>query len=107
MFDTHHAFNTISHQHLDTLVLWATGDYPDSALNLIECADGRFFVEVDFGDEFDDMQGISRPHLTPYEQPSFFDTRAEGQAFAIRAIQHQFYELSKRDDLHSWFENPC
>ena len=42
-------FNTITHEHLDDLVSWATGEYPDSDLIWVECADGRWFIEVKSG----------------------------------------------------------
>jgi len=39
--DTHKVYDTINHEHLDSLVSWATGEFPDAGLNLVECADGR------------------------------------------------------------------
>ncbi len=38
-------FNTIGHEHLDDLVSWATGENPDTGLILVECKDGRWFIE--------------------------------------------------------------
>ncbi|MDR9836925.1 MULTISPECIES: hypothetical protein [Herbaspirillum] len=70
--NTHAMYGTIGHQHLDALVYWATGDFPDAGLNLVECRDGRWFVEVDHGDRYNSMEGISKPNLSPYVQPQFF-----------------------------------
>ncbi|MBF6649142.1 hypothetical protein [Methylobacter sp. BlB1] len=47
--NTHAMYRTVSYTHLDTFVDWVLGEFPDAGLNLIECADGRWFVEVDHG----------------------------------------------------------
>lgn len=96
--NTHKMFHTVGHEHLDTFVLQSTGRYPDSGLNLVECADGRWYVEVDFGAEFDNMEGISRPHSQPYTNPRFFDSRLEALDFAVSCIQQVCPDLKNRDE---------
>lgn len=67
--NTHIMFDTISHEHLDNLVNWATGECPDSALCLVECRNGRWFIEQDYGNTFDLFPEISRPKKVPYFEP--------------------------------------
>ncbi|MGH8376795.1 MAG: hypothetical protein ACRER6_16210, partial [Pseudomonas sp.] len=64
--NTHALYRTVGHHHLDSLVYWATGDFPDAGLNLVECEDGRWFVEVDHGIKFDGTAGLSSPNIAPY-----------------------------------------
>lgn len=45
--NTHRMYDTVGHEHLDGLVNWAIGEFPDTGLLLIECRDGRWFVEVE------------------------------------------------------------
>jgi hypothetical protein len=102
--NTHVMFNTVGHQHLDSLVYWATGDFPGEGLNLVECADGRWFVEVDHGEGFNAFEGVSRPNVAPYAEPRFFADEMGARAFAIECIQKRYPDLQKRD-LNEWFED--
>ncbi|KZX80365.1 hypothetical protein A3715_37725, partial [Oleiphilus sp. HI0009] len=94
---THQMFETVDHQHLDSLVYKHTDELPESALCLIECADGKFFVEVDFGNEFDSIDGISRPEVKPYQNPYMFSDEKRARAFAIECIKSVHEELAKVD----------
>lgn len=58
--NTHDLYKTISHEHLDGLVSWAIGEFPNAGLSLVECSDGQWFVEVDHGSAFDHLAGVSR-----------------------------------------------
>jgi hypothetical protein len=99
--DTHRLFNTISHSHLDSLVNWATGEYPDSGLLLVECADCRWFVEVDFGNDYNAIGGVSKPKILPYMDPVFFESRKDGEAFAFECIKkiHRHCESETWDSI--------
>lgn len=95
--NTHSLYNTISHEHLDGLVSWAMGEFPDAGLNLVECADGRWFVEVDHGRIFDHLAGVSRPSVTPYTEPVFFQSETKAQAFAFACIKQVYPALATKD----------
>ncbi|MBV7514581.1 hypothetical protein [Pseudomonas sp. PDM25] len=95
--NTHILYDTISHEHLDGLVSWATGEFPSAGLNLVECADGRWFVEVDHGHAFDHLAGISRPTVAPYIEPDFFQSEAEAQEFAFTCIRQVYPELANKN----------
>lgn len=86
--NTHEMFDTNAHEHLDGLIQWATKKgYPHSSLNLVGCRDGRWFVEVDFGSEFNGIEGISKPYVIPYVAPRFFSSDDEARAFAFEVIK--------------------
>lgn len=77
--------------------------YPDSGLVVVGTSDHRWFVEVDFGTDFDNCDGISRPHIAPYQEPTFFKSECEARNFAIEQIRvtDNTFEVL---DLHGYFE---
>lgn len=95
--NTHRRYNTVDHLHLDALVYQATGNFPNSGLALVECADGRWFVEVDFGVGFDQIEGVSKPKVTPYVEPRFFPDRAGALGFAFESIKQVHPDLRDVD----------
>lgn len=97
--NTHTKFNTISHEHLDDLVSWATGEYPDSGILLVECADGRWFIEQDYGHDFDSFLGISKPKLIPYLEPYFYSSRDEALNIALELIRKVHKNLNEEKIL--------
>lgn len=84
----------ISSEQLDSVALWASNEYPDAGLILIGCKDGRWFVEVEFGNRFDGIIGLSRPALTPYSQPVFFSGRTEALDYALSCMKAVYPELA-------------
>lgn len=101
--NTHAMYRTISHVHLDSLVNWAMKDYPDAGLNLVECEDGRWFVEVDHGSRYNGMAGVSCPNVAPYIEPQFHADEKAARVFAIACIKQAHPELADRD-LQVWFD---
>lgn len=99
----HGKYQTIGHEHLEYLVNWATGEYPKSGLCLVECQDGRWFLEVDFGDAFDNVDGVANPKA-PDKEPKFFNSETDAQSFAINVLQLAHPELLERTDLARYFE---
>lgn len=96
--NTHSMYQTINHEHLDCLVSWARGgDFPDAGLNLAECADGRWFVEVAHGIAFDHVEGIARPNVAPFTEPVFFGSESEARDFAFACIKAVYPELADKD----------
>lgn len=104
--DTHVMFDTDAHEHLDGLIQWATKKgYPDSSLNLVGCRDGRWFIEVDFGRDFDRIDELSKPHLTPYVSPTFFPSDEAARASAYEAIKRVYPEVVGVDLEAYWDED--
>lgn len=95
-------YDAVSHEHLDSLVYWATGEFPDASLCLVECADGRWFIEVDHGVAFDHIQGVSRPKVTPFIEPAFFSSGVYAREFAFTCIKG-VYPIQSDKDLSDYF----
>lgn len=93
----HQRFRTIYHEHLDSLVFWASGNIPDSGLNLVKCEDGRWFVKVDHGDDYDGIDGIFRPNLSEFTEPHFHDDELSARAFAYNCIRKFHVDLKAFD----------
>lgn len=102
--NTHVMYNTREHEHLDSLVFWATGEFPSAGLNLVGCADGRWFVEVDHGEDFNHIDGASRPNVTPYTEPTFYGDEEAARKFAYQCIKTTYPALSDRD-LDEYYED--
>ncbi|OLF81967.1 hypothetical protein AWH63_10535 [Marinobacter sp. C18] len=95
--NTHELYNTVGHEHLDALVYWALGDFPDSGINLVECENGKWFVKVDHGDDYDHLEGIARPNVSPLTEPTFFSTEDAAREFAYKCIRMVHPELIEVD----------
>lgn len=97
---THTLYKTVHHIHLDSVMCLVLGEYPDASLNLVECADTRWFVEVDHGERFNGMQGVSCPHVTPYIPPVFHSNQESALNFALECIKKAYPAIGTRD-LHT------
>lgn len=95
--NTHRMYDTVGHEHLDGLVNWAIGEFPDTGLLLIECRDGRWFVEVEYGDDYDAIAGVSKPNVAPYVEPQFFSSEDDARQFAFTCIKQVYPTLAGRD----------
>ncbi|HAU0311427.1 TPA: hypothetical protein JBF89_13340 [Legionella pneumophila] len=101
--NTHELFNTVSHEHLDDFILFVTGKYPDSCLGLVECKNGLWFIEQDFGNAFDSMTSISRPKIFPYNEPKFFKNRSDAFDYALNVlIQH--YKITNQNKIDEYLK---
>ena len=58
--NTHEKYSTVGHHHFDFSYRTAVGQYvyPDSGLMLVECSNGRWFIQQEFGDEYSQFPGI-------------------------------------------------
>ncbi|MFT4060674.1 MAG: hypothetical protein QM652_14160 [Legionella sp.] len=74
---------------------WATDEYPNSGLVLVACSDGRWFIEVDYGHDFDSLLGISKPKCIPYVEPSFYSSRSDALECALTLINKVYPGLDK------------
>ncbi|MCT9374839.1 hypothetical protein KTJ07_17845 [Acinetobacter baumannii] len=77
--NTHELFNTINHEHIGREL---------KEILVAECEDGRWFVENNWGDvDFEQIDGISNPHISPYINPKFFNNEDDVMAYAISIIR--------------------
>lgn len=97
--NTHVMYQTVNHEHLDSLVYWAKNgdDFPESGVNLVECESGKWFVEVDHGTEFDNVTGISKHDISPFVEPTFFSNEDAARKFAYDCIKTVYPELKGKD----------
>lgn len=102
--DTRTLYDKKEHTHLDFFI---DGEYPESGLLLIKCFDGRCFIEVDFGRKYNEIAGISKPEIKPYQEPQFFDDVGTAARFAFDAIIQVYPEADwayledRLSDIHS------
>lgn len=89
---------------MDCVVGWARGEYPDSGLLLVECMVGRWFVEVEFGDDFNHLAGVSKPDMAPYVPPEFFDDELAARDFAFRCMKAIYPDIADKN-LAECFED--
>lgn len=76
---THEMYDTVGHEHVG---------YNLKEICVVKCADGRYFVENNWDDkDFDNIVGISNPHILPYVEPSFFPSDVLARNFAVSAIK--------------------
>lgn len=92
----------LGHRHLDSLVYWASGEFPDSSINIVSLKDGRYFLSVDYGEDYERFSEIFRHDLYPYRAPTFFPTAEAVQAFAIACIK-QVHPALGQSDLQAFF----
>lgn len=77
--NTHELYNTIEHEHIGN---------GEIELNLVGCADGRWFVENYWNDKhFLAIAELSNPGIEPYIPPKFFNSEDDAREFAIKSIQ--------------------
>ncbi|MDF4421662.1 hypothetical protein P3447_08565 [Vibrio parahaemolyticus] len=101
--EMHRLFETVHHEHLDSVVIWARDDEhpdglcPDSGLLLIKNRTGEWFLGVDYGFDYDGIPGICKPHIEPLEEPQFFSDREKALEFAFEAIKQVHPELINVD----------
>jgi len=90
--DTHQKYKTTFHWHFDFSYEKEDGasEYPCSGLMLVECEDGRYYLEQEFGNEYGAFPGVveSREDLTT--EPTFY-TSLEAAARAAFALIKQVY----------------
>lgn len=57
--ETHTQYDTISHEHMSSLVRWDQDNIDGLYFMLVECRDGRYFLESEFNDEeYDQFEDI-------------------------------------------------
>ncbi len=67
--NVHKVYDTINHYHLDWLT--PAGDYPKSALMVVECKDGRWMIVQEFGEEYGCFEGVLKNDSDLHTKPSF------------------------------------
>jgi len=101
--NTHHKYKTINHIHFvfNYTLPDNKSEYPDAELMLVECADGRWFIEQSTGEKYDQFPGITHSSEDVETQPTFYSdvTTAAQAAFALTK---QVYPTTPDSHLHEF-----
>jgi hypothetical protein len=76
-------------------------DYPMSGLAIVECSDGRWFIEQDFGTEYSQFPGVVKSGSDLETLPEFYPepTAAANAAFALIQQVYPTVSRQKLDDF--------
>lgn len=79
-YDSHHFFNTVNHWHIS--------DYSQEVhcdLKLVECADGRFYIEDNWGGDANGHEKVFNPFQRD-SYPSFFSDFGSANVAAAKVV---------------------
>jgi hypothetical protein len=71
-------------------------DYPSSALALVECSDGRWFIEQEFGDEYSQCDGVPKSRDDEVTEPNFYPNVAAAARAAVALIRQIYPTVSQK-----------
>ena len=85
--NTHERYKTVGHTHVDYF-------FPDRQwleLLVIECEDGRWYVEGGWtGKGWEEIDFICLPDLVPFREPVFVSSRKEAVALVAKAFNQVY-----------------
>lgn len=80
----HAAFNTVSHHHVSC---YSPADGRDSCdIMIVECADGRWYVEDNWGDDAQGAEKVWNPFDRNAGEPHFFACEHDALAHATAVV---------------------
>lgn len=82
-WDGHRAFHTISHHHISCYNPAAGHDTCD--IMIVECADGRWYVEDNWGGDAKGAERVWNP-FDKDSEPHFFPSMEEAQKHAVAVV---------------------
>ncbi|WP_368762820.1 hypothetical protein, partial [Klebsiella michiganensis] len=97
--NVHKSYHTITHYHFDWLT--PAGDYPKSAIMVVECKDGRWMIVQEFGEDYGCFKGVLKNESDLITKPTFYpDLRSA--AMSGFGMMKQLYPLYD-DNLFNQF----
>ncbi|HHB6569268.1 MULTISPECIES: hypothetical protein [Klebsiella] len=88
--NVHKSYQTITHYHFDWLT--PAGDYPKSAIMVVECKDGRWMIVQEFGEDYGCFEGVLKNESDLITKPAFYpDLRSA--AMSVFGMMKQIYPL--------------
>lgn len=103
--NTHQKYRTINHHHFDfTYRRGDTFDYTMSGLALVQCEDGRWFVEQEFGDEYSQFAGVVKSGEDVETGPVFYPN-VDAAAKAAFALIKQIYPTTDDQRLQDFLKH--
>ena len=84
--NTHEKYNTVNHIHLDMIVP-SIGDV-DLGLMLVECADGKWYIEQEFSTSaYDKVPGVVKSQTDITTKPVFYSNEKEAEKAALDIVK--------------------
>lgn len=83
-WNSHRAFNTVNHHHIACYTPAAGHDSCD--IMIVECADGRWYVEDNWGGDAQGAEKVWNPFDPSSEDPHFFATEDEAMRHAVAVV---------------------
>ncbi|MHB8226593.1 hypothetical protein [Acidithiobacillus sp.] len=80
----HAAFNTINHHHISCYS--PASGHDDCDLMVVECADGRWYVEDNWGGDAQGAEKVWNPYDPNAGEPHFFGNQADAFAHAVAVV---------------------
>ena len=83
-WDGHQAFNTVTHHHVSC---YFPADGHDTCdIMIVGCADGRWYVEDNWGGDAQGAEKVWNPFNREAEEPHFFDNTDSALAHAVAIV---------------------
>jgi hypothetical protein len=83
-WDGHRTFNTVNHHHISCYSPVEGRDSCD--LMIVECADGRWYVEDNWGGDAQGAEKVWNPFDRNATEPHFFSNQGEAHAHAVALV---------------------
>lgn len=80
----HAAFQTIGHQHICCYI--PADGFKSCDIMVVECADGRWYVEDNWGGDAENAIGVWNPFNPDNSLPSFFSTKTDAVRHAVAVL---------------------
>ena len=88
---THEIHDTVGHSHLDAIT------HEGGGLLIVECRDGRFYLEVDHGD-FPNSPGLVQKSIDSKTEPTFYEDENTAGAAALEIMRRAYPNIPEK-----WF----
>lgn len=83
-WDGHAAFNTIDHHHVSCY--FPAPGHPNCEVAVVECADGRWYVEDNWGGDAPGAEKVWNPCDPDAREPHFFGRQEEAITHAVSVV---------------------
>ncbi|HBK1307273.1 TPA: hypothetical protein HJZ19_004361 [Escherichia coli] len=100
--NTHEKYMTVDHHHFDFLD--KDSNYPESALMIVGCSDGRWFIQQEFGEEYSRFPGIVKSGSDLETEPTFY-ADADSAAKAAFSYIIQIYPTTPKSLLDDFLDS--
>ncbi|MYM92640.1 hypothetical protein [Duganella vulcania] len=83
-WDGHRAFNTVGHEHVSCYS--PAEGYHSCEVMVVECADGRWYIEDNWGGDAKGAEKVWNPYDPSDAGPHFFDSEEQAMKHAVAVV---------------------